>query len=471
MPCPKCDDVPFLGEYSRDFVLTRYHIDFSQPSEFRVSSKIDTVLEIDGDTYLVEPLRKEDPAEVRSSIEGLHSDERFGSIADALPDNLPEAYDEDAYLSRHLPEKQRPDLTALAEDHNLTPRSVLLLAFVESKNQTLGKADGTLVKYIKTRDSLSKRLDDEGGVTPRIQREFLAHLLLATALLEELTSEAVFREVYREEHRLGTNKDRINHLTQGQRLSILEDNGVLSESLISKVRNVKGLRDSLVHDPRRRISVEGDHGPEWVNKRLEEIDEVVSGVLDITGKTAARVIAENGPEEYVAEKREDALGEARRHWKEEHQYRFKSIADSDLVEVEELCWEINLGSSGHRSLSQGADFDELPTSEKEATEDQIRLYETTMEFLRSCEDFIVRRIERDLEKANLDRQDFTVLSLLCAENNPHEDVAEQLGSTVEYIQRKENVLAWRSSEFEKSELGELPRPDGPIAPITREKSD
>lgn len=322
MPCPKCDDVPFLGDYSRDFVLTRYHVDVGQPSEFRVESKLETVLWIDGDIYRVEPLTEEDPDDVRSSIDGLLQDERFQDITDTLPNNLPQAYDEDAYLSRHLPEKLRSVLTDVATDHNLTPKSVLLLGFVESKNQILGKADNTLVQYIKTRDALADHLDDEGGVTPRIQREFIAHLLLSTALIEELTSEALFREIYREEHRLWDNKKRINHLSQDQRLRILKENGVISDPLDQDVRRVKKLRDSLVHDPRRRTSMEGTHGTEWVNKRLVDIDEAVGGILDITGKTAARLIAENGPTEYVDKRCEDALKETRQHWEDEHQHQF-----------------------------------------------------------------------------------------------------------------------------------------------------
>ncbi|RQG90396.1 hypothetical protein [Natrarchaeobius chitinivorans] len=467
MPCPKCDDVPFLGDYSRDFVLTRYHVDVGQPSEFRVESKLETVLWIDGDLYRVESLVEEDPDNVRSSIDGLLQDERFEKISDNLPDNLPQAYDEDSYLSRHLPETLRQKLTEVAADHSLTPKSVLLLGFVESKNKILGKADNTLVQYIETRDSLANHLDNEGGVTPRIQREFVAHLLLATALTEELTSEALFNEIYREEHRLWENKRRINYLSQDQRLKILKDNGVISKDLDSKVRDIKDLRDSLVHDPRRRTAMEETHESEWVNERLVEIDEAVAGILDITGKTAARLIAENGPTEYVGKKCEDALREARQHWEDEHQHRFSLLEGSDIVEIADLRWKINLGSLGNRDVSQGVSFEQLPDNEEDATTEEIRLFETIMEFLRSCEDFLVRRIERDLEQANLDRQDFTVLCLLCAEQNTYEDVAELLGSTVGYVQRKENVLAWRSSEFEKDELGDLPKPNDPIPPLSQ----
>lgn len=85
-----------------------------------------------------------------------------------------------------------------------------------------------------------------------------------------------------------------------------------------------------------------------------------------------------------------------------------------------------------------------------------------MEFLRSCESFLLYRVETDLDQANLDRQDFTVLCLLCADDNSYRDIADALGSTVAYVQRKENVLAWRSSAFEKEVLGELPTPDEPL---------
>jgi hypothetical protein len=469
MPCPKCDDAPFLGEYRRNFVLTRYHIDVGQPSEFRVESKLETVLWIDGDLYRVDSLTEEDPDDVRSAIDGLLQDDRFQKITDTLPDNLPRAYDEDAYLSRHIPEKLRPELVDVAADHNLTPKSTLLLGFVESKNQILGKADNTLTQYVKTRDELADHLDDEGGMTPRIQREFVAHLLLATALIEELAAEALFREIYREEHRIWDNKKRINHLSQDRRLEILYKNGVISDRLESKVRRVKKLRDSLVHDPRRRTAMEGTHGPEWVDEKLVHIDEAIYGILDITGKTAARLIAEHGPTEYVDGKCEEALRETRQHWRDEHQHRFEPIKESDTVEISNLRWEINLGSLGHRDISHGVKFSRLPDTEEDATAEEIRLYETVMEFLRSCEDVLVRRIERDLERANLDRQDFTVLCLLCTEDNSYEDVADLLGSTGEYVQRKENVLAWRSSEFEKEALGELPKPDSPIPPLSEDE--
>jgi len=469
MPCPKCDDVPFLGEYTRDFVLTRYHVDAGEPSEYRVESKIETVLWIDGDIYRVEPLTNEDPDAVRDSIDGLLQDEDFEEISNTLPDNLPQAYDEDAYLSRHLPEALRTTLEDIASKHGLTPRSVLLLGFVESKNQVLGKADSTLVQYIKTRDSLADSLDKEGGVIPRIQREFVAHLLLATALIEELTAEAVFREIYREEHRLWKNKRRINHLSQQQRITILKENGIISDPLESKISRVKELRDSLVHDPRRRTAMDGKRDPQWIDDKLVEIDEAVAGILDLTGKTAARLIAENGPTAYVDEKCVDALKAARRHWKEQHAHAFSRVEDATLVEVGNLRWDIHLGSMGNRNITEGVDFDELPDDEDEATTDEILFFETLMEFLQSCEDFLVRRIERDLERANLDRQDFTVLCLQCASENSYEETAELLCSTVGYVQRKENVLAWRSSNFEKEELGELPRPEEPVAPVSRDQ--
>lgn len=467
MPCPKCDDEPFLDDYDREFVLTRYHVDVGEPADFEVESKLETLLRIDGDIYKVKPLTDVDPDEVRESISSLTQNSDFGDIVDTLPDNLPQAYDEDAYLSRHLPEENRSDLEDIARENNLTPRAALLLGFVESKNQILGKADDTLAQYIEVRDDLTDNLDHEGGVTPRIQREFVAHLLLATALIEELTSETVFREIYREEHRLGANKSRIDNLPQSQRLTILRDNGIISKPLCDKVQNIKQLRDSLVHDARRRTAMQGQHDEVWLDNKLEDIDEVVAGILNLSGKTAARVIAENGSSEYVVTKCDDALRETIQHWEESDKHHpIQLLKECELVSLADLRWEISIGSIGHRHITGGVNLDELPTDESEATEKEIRLYTTLMEFLQSSEDFLIRRIERDMEQANLDRQDFAVLCLLCAEENSYEDVAEMLGTTVGYVQRKENVLAWRSSEFEKNELGNLPKPDTPIDPFT-----
>lgn len=215
--------------------------------------------------------------------------------------------------------------------------------------------------------------------------------------------------------------------------------------------------------------MDGKRDPEWIDDKLVEIDEAVAGILDLTGKTAARLIAENGPPAYVEKRCIDALEAARRHWEEQHSHPFSRIKNATLVEVEDLRWDIHLGSMGNRNVTQGVDFTELPDDEDEATTDEIVLFETLMEFLRSCEDFLVRRIERDLEQANLDRQDFTVLCLQCASENSYEETAELLCSTVEYVQRKENVLAWRSSNFEKEELGELPKPEAPVPPVSRDQ--
>lgn len=215
--------------------------------------------------------------------------------------------------------------------------------------------------------------------------------------------------------------------------------------------------------------MQSQHDKQWLDDRLEEIDETVAGILNLTGKTAARVIAENGPTDYIDKRCKDALGEARQHWEDEH-HQFELLEESESLKLERLRWEINFGSMGHRNVVAGAELQELPTDEDSATTDEIRLFDMLMEFLRSCEDFLVRRIERDLEQANLDRRDFAVLCLLCAESNSYEDISETLGTTVEYVQRKENVLAWRSSEFEKDEFGDLPKPKDPIEPFTRQDS-
>lgn len=465
MPCPRCESASYLDDYRREFCLTRYHVDIGQQSNLTVSDDLETTVEVDGRQYRIEPLVDEDPTQVENTVQEIQRDERFKNIVEAIPENLPQEYNEEAYLSRHLTEPQRSTVVRIADDHDTAPRLILLLGFVESVNRSLGRSDDTLTQYIRSRDSVADHLAEmDGQMTPRLEREFVAHLLLATALIEELTAEALFREIYREEHRLSENEMRVNDLTQGQRMSILESSGIISEDLKDDLNETKQLRNDLVHNPRRRTGLARRDEGEWVGERLKEIDQAVTGALNITGKAAARLIAENGPAEYLSSRCDAAIETTTQHWKQHHRESFEVISDSDVVTVEQLRWNISIGSAGYRNVTHGVRFEQLPNDDARATDDQHELYETTMEFLRSCESFLLHRIEADLDQANLDRQDFTVLCLLCAEDNSYQDVADTLGSTVEYVQRKENVLAWRSSTFEKEAFGQLPTPEGMILP-------
>jgi hypothetical protein len=73
------------------------------------------------------------------------------------------------------------------------------------------------------------------------------------------------------------------------------------------------------------------------------------------------------------------------------------------------------------------------------------------------------RIDADANESNLDRFDFALVLLLCASHD-YNQIARWLQTDEKYIQRKENVIAWRASEFENNLVDEISKPDEPVWP-------
>ncbi|CCQ35047.1 hypothetical protein HTIA_p2945 (plasmid) [Halorhabdus tiamatea SARL4B] len=86
-----------------------------------------------------------------------------------------------------------------------------------------------------------------------------------------------------------------------------------------------------------------------------------------------------------------------------------------------------------------------------------------MEFVGDASKAFLDRIDADANESNLDRFDFAVMVLLCA-GHSYEEIARWLDTDEKYVQRKENVIAWRASQFEKDLVEEIPRPEGPTWP-------
>jgi len=78
-------------------------------------------------------------------------------------------------------------------------------------------------------------------------------------------------------------------------------------------------------------------------------------------------------------------------------------------------------------------------------------------------DALFDRIDADANESTLDRFDFALLVLLCADHS-YVDIARWVATDEKYVQRTENVLAWRASQLEKDLVEEMPRPDEPVWP-------
>jgi len=85
-------------------------------------------------------------------------------------------------------------------------------------------------------------------------------------------------------------------------------------------------------------------------------------------------------------------------------------------------------------------------------------------------DALFDRIDADANESTLDRFDFALLVLLCADHS-YVDIARWVATDEKYVQRTENVLAWRASQFEKDLVEEMPRPDEPVWPAEENEAD
>jgi hypothetical protein len=93
-----------------------------------------------------------------------------------------------------------------------------------------------------------------------------------------------------------------------------------------------------------------------------------------------------------------------------------------------------------------------------------------MDFVGDASEAFLDRIDADANESNLDRFDFALMMLLCG-GHSYEEIARWLDTDEKYVQRKENVIAWRASEFEKRLVEEIPRPDDPTWPSAVEENE
>jgi hypothetical protein len=100
--------------------------------------------------------------------------------------------------------------------------------------------------------------------------------------------------------------------------------------------------------------------------------------------------------------------------------------------------------------------------------DDEDVYDLLMEFLGDASGAFMDRIDAEANQSNLDRFDFALLVLLSADHS-YEDIARWLRTDEKYVQRKENVIGWRASTFEKSLVDKIPvlaNPSGSKQSIT-----
>ena len=129
-----------------------------------------------------------------------------------------------------------------------------------------------------------------------------------------------------------------------------------------------------------------------------------------------------------------------------------TLESCDRTTIEDFRWDVEESTAESFDVTDGFVFSGFNDEE---------LYAILMAFMRDASAAFVDRIDADANESNLDRFDFAVLLLLCADHE-YSEIARWLKTDEKYIQRKENVIAWRASAFEKELVNEIPEPDNPV---------
>lgn len=407
---------------------------------------------VGGAAYRSPGLSEMDVDEVRNALEQLSDDDDFQAIVDNCPTNTPLVYDDIDYLTRHLPTASLEKCQTLSDNTPFEEELLLLVAYVERQNSLIGHSDNVLEYYLEQRNEVAERLQVQGELDSEIERSFFSYLLLASALIEELTTETVLNELFREEVRLDSISEHVRSMGHAKRLETLADIQMLTSGKHSEFVEVKDRRNNLVHDAQKRAGLDELDSREEVANILEKTDRCANVLLTLSGKNIESAIAQHGCEEYIDHAQGEAIADTITTWERERETDFQVLRDCDRTTIEELRWDVAESTSNRYKITAGFEFDGL---------DDDEFYELLMEFMSDTSDAFIDRIDADASESNLDRFDFALMLLLCAGHN-YTEIARWLHTDEKYVQRKENVIAWRASGFEKKLVDEIPKPSTPI---------
>ena len=409
---------------------------------------------VGGASYRSPSLSELNVSEVRDALQQLTNNSDFQSIIDNCPTNTPLVYDDIDYLTRHLPTSALEKCQTLSEETPFENELLLLVAYVERQNALIGHSDNVLEYYLEQRDEVKEQLQAGSDLDGQLERSFFSYLLLASALIEELTTETVLNELFREEVRLNSISQFVQSVGHAKRLEILSDIQILESGRYGELVEVKDRRNSLVHNAQQRAGL-GDLGSRReIARILEKTDRCADILLTVSGKNIESIIAKRGCDEYVDHAQGEAVADTRATWEQENPEKLATLEDCDRATIENFRWNVEESTAESFDITEGFEFSGFNDEE---------LYAILMAFMQDASAAFIDRIDADANESNLDRFDFAVLLLLCA-GHEYTEIARWVKTDEKYIQRKENVIAWRASAFEKELVDEIPEPDNPVWP-------
>lgn len=448
-------------DFELSFTIDSASVSLSPFGEYQVPDLEGPVVVVGDASYRVVPvgdesdqLREQSVEDIREALNELSDNDDFQSIVADCPTNTPLVYGDIDYLTRHLPTESVEKCQRLSENTPFDKEALLQVAYVERQNSLIGHSDNVLDYYLEQRDEVAEKLRSTDEIDSEVERSFFSYLLLASALIEELTTETVLNELYREEARIDSITEQVRSMGHAKRLEKLCDIQILTGGDHGELVEVKDRRNNLVHDAQKRAGLGELDSSREVARILEKTDRCASVLLTVSGKNIETTIAKRGCASYVDQAQSEAVADTITAWEQEQQEHLSKLRDCERATLEELRWDVEESCPGNFDLDRGFEFDGF---------DDETLNEVLMDFVGDAAEAFLDRIDADANESNLDRFDFALMVLLCA-GHEYEDIARWLHTDEKYVQRKENVIAWRASTFEKERVGNIPRPDDPVWP-------
>lgn len=452
------------------FTIDAETVSLSPIGEYQVLDIEGPVVIVGDASYRVVPVGEEsDPSEdvrelsvdeIRAALSELADNDDFQSIVDNCPTNTPLVYDDIDYLTRHLPRTSLQKCQKLSESTPFDKELLLQVAYVERQNSLVGHSDNVLEYYLEQRAEIGEKLRSTDEIDSDVERSFFSYLLLSSALIEELTTETVLNELFREEARLDSITEHVRSMGHAKRLEKLCDIQILTEGDHGSLVEVKERRNNLVHDAQKRAGLDELESRREVAQILEKTDRCASVLLTISGKNIESVIAKRGCDPYIEHAQSEAVADTITTWEQENPEHLSRLHECERAALEEIRWDTE-ESDPRNNITKGFTFNGF---------DDEKLYEILREFVSDASQAFLDRIDADANESNLDRFDFALMVLLCA-GHSYEEIARWLDTDKKYVQRKENVIAWRASQFEKDLVEEIPRPEDPTWPSETESDN
>lgn len=333
-------------DFEISFTIDSDSISLSPIGRYLVLDIRGPVVDVGDASYRVVPVGEEDEQsedvrelgvdDIRAALEELSNNDAFQSIVDNCPTNTPLVYDDIDYLTRHLPTKALQKCQELSESTPFDKELLLQVAYVERQHSLVGHSDNVLEYYLEQRDEIASALQGSDDIGGEIERAFFSYLLLASALIEELTTETVLNELFREETRFHSIAEYVRSMGHAKRLETLSEIQMLTGGDYGDLKDVKDRRNNLVHDAQKRAGLDGLESRRDVAQVLEKTDRCASVLLTLSGKHIEPIIAKRGCSAYLNHAQGEAIADTIETWKHENGERLSTLRDCERATLEAI---------------------------------------------------------------------------------------------------------------------------------------